>query len=228
MEELFKRALDLFPRYIGDLLSLLSGPKRFVAHRVRSGTPLESASIFLAISVAINFLLKLPFSDESPAYEILRTAAFSLVVWTMAGVVIWLAWRAVGGAGPIDRTLAIAFYLFGVLEYVMSVTALAIAGAMKTIDPPLYDAFVQAFRDGRLLQYVVERQLLERTSMQVSLGLMTVGGVAALVWIVAGWGAFRATHKLGEGRSALAFAVAGVLWLPLWALTGVIANGMAP
>jgi hypothetical protein len=172
MEELFKRALDLFPRYIGDLLSLLSGPKRFVAHRVRSGTPLESASIFLAISVAINFLLKLPFSDESPAYEILRTAAFSLVVWTMAGVVIWLAWRAVGGAGPIDRTLAIAFYLFGVLEYVMSVTALAIAGAMKTIDPPLYDAFVQAFRDGRLLQYVVERQLLERTSMQVSLGLM--------------------------------------------------------
>jgi hypothetical protein len=228
MEDLLKRAIDLLPKYIRDLLSLLSGPKHFVAHRVTARRPLEAASLFLAISVAINFLLKLPFSDDNPAYEILRTAAFSLVLWMMAGVVIWLAWRAVGGTGTIDRTLAIAFYFFGVLEYVMSLTALAIVGALRTIDPPLYDSFVKALHEGQFLQLVIDLQPLDRAGLQVAMAFVVLGIVAALTWIVAGWGGFRTAHKLGEGKSALAFVLAGIIWVPLWALTGVIANGMAP
>jgi hypothetical protein len=132
------------------------------------------------------------------------------------------------GTGTIDRTLAIAFYFFGVLEYVMSLTALAIVGALRTIDPPLYDSFVKALHEGQFLQLVIDLQPLDRAGLQVAMAFVVLGIVAALTWIVAGWGGFRTAHKLGEGKSALAFVLAGIIWVPLWALTGVIANGMAP
>jgi len=46
--------------------------------------------------------------------------------------------------------------------------------------------------------------------------------------MIAGWGSFAAAHKLHGARTALAFVVAAVLWLPVWALTGVVASAMAP
>lgn len=80
VEDLLQKAAALFPAYLRDLLALLTGPKRFVARQQADKSSLEHATLFLAISVAINFVLKLPLAQENPAWEILRTAAFSFVV----------------------------------------------------------------------------------------------------------------------------------------------------
>jgi len=228
MEDLFKKAADLFPAYVRDLIALMTGPKRFVAHQLNKRSPLEPALLFLGISVAINFLLKLPLSDENPAIQILRTAAFSLVLWTLAGGVIWIAWRIAGGAGTLVRTLAIGFYYFGVLEFVMSLTALAIVGTLKEIDPAVYEAVMKAIHEGRVLALVNNAQLLDTAGLRAALVVLTIGSIAALIWMIAGWGSFAAAHKLHGARTALAFVVAAVLWLPVWALTGVVASAMAP
>ena len=102
IEDLLQKAAALFPAYLRDLLAVLTGPKRFVARRQSERSSLEHATVFLAISVAINFVLKIPLTQENPAWEILRTAAFSFVLWLSAGVVIWIACRVVGGTGALD------------------------------------------------------------------------------------------------------------------------------
>jgi hypothetical protein len=228
MEDLLKKAADLFPAYLRDLIALITGPKRVVAHKLNKRSPLEPALLFLGISVAINFLLKLPLSEENPAIEILRTAAFSLVLWTLAGSVIWLAWRIVGGSGSLVRTLAIAYYYFGVLEFVMSLTVLAIVGALRTIDPGVYATLLKAIHEGRVLVLFTNADLADTAALRVALGIVVLGMMAALAWIVAGWGGFAAIHKLHGPRASVALVVAAVLWLPVWALTGVVAAAMAP
>jgi hypothetical protein len=45
----------------------------------------------------------------------------------------------VGGTGALDRTLAIAFYYFGVLEYIMAITALLLIGTMRAVDRATFD-----------------------------------------------------------------------------------------
>ena len=228
MEDLLKKAADLFPAYLRDLIALITGPRQFVAHKLNKRSPLEPALLFLGISVAINFLLKLPLSDENPAIEILRTAAFSLVLWTLAGGVIWIAWRIAGGAGSLVRTLAIGFYYFGVLEYLMSLTVLAIVGTLKEIDPVVYQTVLKAIHEGRVVALVNQVDLLDTTGLRLALVALGIGAIAALVWMLAGWGGFSAVHNVHGPRMVVAFVVAVALWIPVWALTGVMASAMAP
>ena len=51
----------------------------------------------------------------------------------------------------------------------MSLTALAIVGALWTIDPPLYDSFVTALHEGQFLQLVIDLQPLDRAGLQVAM-----------------------------------------------------------
>jgi hypothetical protein len=228
MNELVDRAAQLFPAYFRDLLALVNGPKRFVITRVGAKAGLEKALVFLAISVGINWLLKLPLSPVD-VISAMQAAAFSLVLWTSAGGVIWLACRAAGGTGALDRTLASSFYYFGVLEYVMSLTALSYMGALRAIDPALYREFVKALYEGRFYAFAMDTdRLLMSAGFFVSTGIVLLGAMAALLWMVAGWGGFRSVHALGRFRSTLAFAIAIVLSLPLLALIGLLANALVP
>ena len=226
IEDLLQKAAALFPAYLRDLLAVLTGPKRFVARRQSERSSLEHATVFLAISVAINFVLKIPLTQENPAWGILRTAAFSFVLWLSAGVVIWIACRVVGGTGALDRTLAIAFYYFGVLEYVMALTALLLIGTVRTIDRATFDLVSAALRTNTLLSLMTDTALAERLGMRVALLTVWVGAVVAFVWMIAGWGAFRTLHKLHRRRSAAACIVAAVLCVPLTAMIGLVASAL--
>ena len=229
MNELVDRAAQLFPAYFRDLLALLTGPKRFVAKRLIGKAGLEKALLFLAISVAINFLLKLPLSHENLLSELAQTAVFSLVLWTSAGIVTWLAFRAAGGTGTLDRSLAVSFYSFGVLEYLMSLTALSHMGALRAIDPALYEEFNTALYDGRILAFVMDvNRLMTSVGLRVSLGIVILGTIAALLWVAAGWGGLRAAHHLAKLRSTVAFVIAVILWIPVWAVIGLLANALVP
>jgi hypothetical protein len=43
VEDLLKKAADLFPAYLRDLIALITGPKQVVAHKLNKRSPLESS-----------------------------------------------------------------------------------------------------------------------------------------------------------------------------------------
>lgn len=84
-----------------------------------------------------------------------------------------------------------------------------------------------ALAKGRLLALVwAPAGPFHSLGYRLSLGIVLLGAAAALAWVFVGWGAYRSLHDLGKGRSTLAGVLAAIAWVPVWALTLLLANAL--
>ena len=227
MNALIEKGVGLFPQYFRDLIALLTGPKQFVAGRLREEGLFERSLLFLAFSYGSGFILKAPTYKGDLLVEFGAGAAFTLVQAVGFGIAIWLAWRAVGGRGTLGESLAISFYYAGVIELLATFMYVALIGTIRMGDVALYTRLLEAAHNGTIVQLFSDTdRLMASRPFQLAL-LMELPFIAAFaVWVIAGWGAYRVQHGVARLRSVIAFFVFVVFALPVAGLTFVVANGL--
>lgn len=228
MNDLIERALRLFPQYFEDLVRLVTSPKRFIARKLSQDRVFEQAFVFLGISYAFGFILGAPLQPGNLWIDFAASAAFTVIQAVGYGTAIWLAWRAVGGNGKLASDLVVTLYYTAVIGLIMTLSYFVVLGTLRMVDPGLYDGFFDAARKGTMPQFVLARSRAGLSSgvlavvVEVPVLLMLLGA-----WLIAGWGAYRASHHVARARSILAFALFVILSLPVTALTFLIANALA-
>lgn len=227
MNALVEKGLGLFPQYFRDLIALLTGPKRFVATRLREEGLFERSLLFLAFSYASGFILKAPTYPGDLAIEFGAGAAFTLAQTVAFGIAIWLAWRVVGGRGTLGDSLVISFYYAGVIELLATFMYVSFMGTVRTGDAPLYTHILESAQNGAIAQLLPEAdRMMNSRAVQVAVLLELPFLAAFAVWIIAGWGGYRVQHGVARLRSVIAFFVFVVFALPVAGLTFVVANGL--
>ena len=227
MNALIEKGVGLFPQYFRDLIALLTGPKGFVAGRLREEGLFERSLLFLAFSYGSGFILKAPTYKGDLLVEFGAGAAFTLVQAVGFGIAIWLAWRVVGGRGTLGESLAISFYYAGVIELLATFMYVALIGTIRMGDVSLYTRLLESAHNGTIVQLLSDTdRLLASRPFQLALLLELPFIAAFAVWVIAGWGAYRVQHSVTRLRSVIAFFVFVVFSLPVAGLTFVVANGL--
>lgn len=227
MNEFVEKGLRLFPQYFRDLIGLLTGPKRFVAARLKEPGLFEGSLLFLAFSYVSGFILKVPTYTGDLLAELGAGAAFTLLQAVGFGIAIWIAWRAVGGRGTLGESLVISFYYAGVIELLMTLMYVTFIGTLRTGDVSLYTLLLESAHNGTILQlFSPPDRLLGSRAFRLAL-LMEPWFIGAfVVWVIAGWGGYRAQHGVTKPRSVVAFFLSAIFAIPVAALTFVVANGL--
>jgi hypothetical protein len=226
MKDLVDRLIRLFPAYFDDLIELVTGPKRFLARRVTETNRLEKALRFLALSFVITYILKLPFLRGDLWLDIGAGVVFAFMEWFFIGAGIWLAWRIVGGTGSLRDTFVIWFHVAGIIHYIQSFTLLLTLGTLRALAPSIYDEWMAAVYSGQFLRLALDPNALHRPEARIAVALGNAGIIAAVVWVLTGWGAFRAIHDRSRSVSAFAFIVAALFCLPISIAFALLANAL--
>jgi hypothetical protein len=227
MKDLADRLIRLFPAYFDDLIGLVTGPKRFLARRVTETNSLELALRFLALSFAINYILKLPFLRGDVWLELGASVVFVFLEWFLIGTGIWLAWRILGGTASLRDTFVIWFYVAGIIHYIQSFAFLLALGTLRAMAPSIYEEMMAAVYSGQFLRLALDPNgVLQQPEVRIALALGNAGILAAVVWLLAGWGAFRSIHGRSRSTSAFAFIIAALFCLPIWLAFGLLANAL--
>ncbi len=227
MNELLEKGLGLFPAYFRDLIALTTGPKRFVAARLREKRLFEKAFIFLGMSYGFSFILKASMYQQDLWIELGTSAAFTLVQAVWYGAAIWLGWRAVGGDGNLGATLVITFYYTAVVDFIMAFMVLGLLGSIRTADPALYDEILAAARNGTIVQLASQtNRLAASVGVQVGLLILFVLAIVFAIWLIAGWGAYRSQHHVTRVRSIPAFLLFVFFCLPVSAMLFIVATAL--
>ena len=227
MSDLVNDAVKLGPAYVSDLISLVQQPKQFVARRVSADpAPIKDALIFLAISFALSWIIKISFLRSEPWLELLPDAAFVLLEVLAYGAAVSLAWRAVKGRAELQKIFVVHFYYSGVFLMLMGVWFMVLMGIMRAADPGLYADMWEAVYDGSMLTFVQERvdQISESPVAVPMASAMLFGLMALIAWVFVGWGAYRELNHLSRARSATAATIFVALSVPISAMLFFIAN----
>ena len=230
MKDLLLKFLKLIPAFFEDFFPLVTGPKRFVAKRLskRNSDALQRALTFLLVSFLISWLIEFPFNEGDIWQNIGPEGAFVLSYIVLYGGALYLAWRTVGGKGKMRNFFIIFFYYAGIIKLLMSLTFLGIMGSMRAFDPELYDVFYSTAKSGNLPAYAFEnyRKILNSPGFRLSCLATMLGFGAMIVWIIAGWGAFRKLHQVSKLQSMAAGFLFCTYSIPVVVLTFFIANGL--
>jgi hypothetical protein len=207
VKDLLERVLKQLPGYLPDLASLVTGPKTAILRWVgEAAGDLTRPLIFVAVSVAIGFLLQLPQLGKEADFATLvaSMAVFKVLALVVFAAIIHLLFRVAGGNAIFASTFSAYLYIVSPLYVVMVILDTATIGVLRAYDPVVgaaarldpYYLFADADRmrkfaaaePGLALAY----QLLNLTVLIVFLG-----------WFTACWGALRHLHAVARSRSAL-------------------------
>ena len=212
------------PRYLGELIAIFSGPKRFMAALELDAPDLLSrALLFYVMSLSIAFVFQLPF--RAPAEELwipfVVTMSVSLVSIFINTALVMLAFRMVGGSGSLQHHLILSFFVLGPFNVLISLIAAASKGIVKLRSPELLSLYDEAFEkaflplnfgdpaNARFIPLVENGATLAAT-------LFTFVAVYSftLTWMILTWGGFRHLNSVARGRSALAMLLMLLLTVP--------------
>jgi hypothetical protein len=227
-KDLLTRLLAALPNYIVDLTSIVSSPKRFVLQRaLNNESPLVDALIFLTISSVIALGLQLPFMQQN-AFEMSIQLSFSAFVIVAFGGAVCLAWRCVKGTGSIINHFVIHFYYVGVLDMIWACYFMSFMGIFRVADRHLCGEFMLAICRGEADWVIRNYDRLMASNAGIPLQFTASFFVSVmLLWIVAGWGAYRELNHLSSLRSAIAFILFVGFSIPVMAVVMSIANASA-
>jgi len=229
MKDFLEKIIRLIPGYFSDLLGLVSGPKRFVADRLsRKDLTMEGPLRFVAVSFMISWIIKAPLNRLDPIIELGADGGFVLACVVLYGGAICLAWRIVGGRAGLKQFFATNFYYAGILMLLSALFYLASMGLLRALDPGIYRELSDAVYGGGLASFVLENidRLGQSTAFRFYMVLQVIGLLSMLVWVVIGWGGYRALNKLTRLRSVVAGALFVLFCVPVAAFTFLIANAL--
>ena len=227
MKELLERVLKELPTYLPDLVGLVSRPKRTIARLIDAAAgDLTRPLVFVAVSVAIGFLLQLPQlgKEQDFATLVASMAVFKVLALIGFAAIIHGCFLAVRGTASFNATFSVYLYLVSPLYIVLVVLEIASLGVLREYDPALaaaarinpshvfdrpdeFAAFAKAM-PGHATAYLV----------------LAVARIALFVgWGIACWGAFRRVHAVPRWRSVIAWLAAFVAFVPFaWSLNYVL------
>ena len=227
MSDLLKLVFAQFPKYISNFVNLISHPKRFVRKRNKiNDEALTEALTFLAITFGLSLILTSPLRSEGVnlSQHVAARGLLIVLAVTVNAAVLRLSWKLVGGKAHFLKVLIPFCYFYAVGNLFLDVTHLLALGVAKFWDPEFYKLIVEHFRKKSFLQsseaeaYVTgllgDAQSGHFTKALVFITFVIIsqsGWVAFLVWMMAGWGAFREVTGLSKERSL----AAGVIFLVL-------------
>jgi hypothetical protein len=225
MKDLLEKLIGLIPAFFNDLLPLISSPKRYIAEQLSQDEKLiERALLFFGMCFSIGWLLKVPFSRADPLVELGTDASFVLLNVIGYGIVLYLAWRIVGGRGEKHKFFATTFYYAGVMQLLSSIVFLSMMGTIRATDPTFYKEMLDATYAGNFASFMMMRQ--ERLAANPVIWVALAGYAGMLTWVVAGWGAYRKLNQVSRLRSCVAGVVFFIFAVPVAMLMFVIGNAL--
>lgn len=232
MTELITRVLKYIPKYIIDLVSLLSGPKRFVAIRNSGKTQdLVSALIFGGISLSILYLTqsqsRLMLREEFNWLALINFGVMELITLILMAAVLRFAWYTVGGRGPFVRFFVIYCYFAPITIMISEPFALAAIGYIRLFDIEHYNVLlsIAESRDPfgvEFKEYIRKGIETRSTSFIISIILNILGIIASITWMLIGWGAYRSISNVSRIRSVMALIVSAILGYVVSLLLGLM------
>lgn len=218
MKELLEKVLRHIPRDLIDLGAVLSGPKRFVAQRLRQPDEAFVGSLtFLGLSCAVTAVATASLlQPNATTLEVFaQFALLALLAVSLDAVALRIAWRIVGGTARVSELFTVYAYYSGAVLVLIALIRLAANGVFKLGDPETYDAFTEAW----FVKSAPFPDVLASKAFVAYLCVWLVGHIGVAAWILIGWGAYRNLNGLSKRRSAIAL----LLMAPLTAVGTAIA-----
>jgi hypothetical protein len=218
-------ALHAVSGYLGDLLQLVSGPKRFLIDRTSRETCTADAVTFgfVTYGLANAVMLTLPRGTFAVT-ELL----FDLGQLIIAGLATYAAWRIVGASVPIHPFLAIHVYIASVIRAAVAVTTLSLLGTLSLGDPQFLRDTIELVNSGEIIGRMIADpdQFLEQRAWIAASVLVGVAVGAMVLWFVIAWGAYRHLTGASRLRSVFALVLFGALCVPLTIIGALVANAL--
>ena len=229
MKEVMESALRYGPRYLEDLLSLVTRPKQWLLALLEQNDALNQAIVFFVISLGLPLLFGLPFPSQEVDiwFLISKHVTFHLFAAISLALIFFLSFAAVGGRARPSRFLIVTFYISGVGFLIWAMLAASAKGVVLGTTPQLYPVFIE-FANDTILPITRHdyanpdtfSPLLEGGTLAPLVALLIVYLIHVLnfIWLVACWGAFRSICKVSRVRSFGAFFLTQILGAVLWFL----------
>jgi hypothetical protein len=216
MKDLLEKILGYLPSYLGDLVQLVTRPKRFIAERNtgRKGDLLKALT-FLGISLSVCFILQAPLLLEKDFWtDAGSNGIVFLIATTVLSGVLHIAWKVVGVKLDFQRILITLSYYSAVIALCLVVTSLCQLGILRIFDPRLYNLLLQT---GGTVDWraFFQAEPLSSAPFVFSLILLFTGFTATLIWAIVGWGAYRELGQTTKIRSIEALFLTALLSLPV-------------
>ncbi len=214
--DILARLLKYIPIYLEELLTLIRGPKSFMASKNREHLDknLRDALLFLGLTIVIVSLLIIAPVVENNAV-ILKSASF-LILTALAVVlfslVLHLSWRIVGGKASLKSFMIIYAYYSGATTLFIAIFIAVNRGIIKFFSPESYKILVNADL-AKIFEIIAELQY--DTWVIVGGYVFITGYVIVSVWNFIGWGAYRQLNNLSKWKSFSAFFLAGLFSIPI-------------
>lgn len=208
MKDLLERVLKQLPTYLPDLVSLVTGPKTAILRWIgKTKGDLTRPLIFVAVSVAIGFLLQLPQLGKEHDFTTLvaSMAVFKVLALVLFAGIIHLLFLAVGGRTSFAATFSAYLYIVSPLYLVLVILETATLGVLRAYDPAVSAA--ARLDPGQLFSDPERMRTFATAAPGLALAYSVLNYAAIIValgWFIACWGALRHLHAVARWRSTLA------------------------
>jgi hypothetical protein len=208
VKELLEPVLKQLPSYLPDLVSLVTGPKTAIQRWIgKTKGDLARPLVFVAVSVAIGFLLQLPQLGGERDFTTLvaSMAVFKVLALLLFAAIIHLLFLAAGGRARFAATFSAYLYFVSPLYLVLVILDTAALGVLRAYDPAAGAAARlepgQLFADSERMRTFATAA----PGLALAYGLLNYTAIIAVLgWFIACWGALRHLHAVARWRSALA------------------------
>lgn len=206
--------------FFKDFFALVSGPRRFVAERSAAATlTIGRALGFLAATTLIKWAIPDPFHFQTSVINDIATdITFVFAVLIVYWLVLFLAWRSVGGTATLPYYLPIHLYFSAISLLLFHAVLSTWLGVLHTSDQKLYGDIMHLFREGSALPFVLSAEFRQDAYKSPGIRFVAVagifGGSLIITWFIASWGAYRVLNGVSRLRSVIAafvFLMVGVL-----------------
>lgn len=212
------------PRFLSDFTNFVAGPKHFLRElELGASDALPRALTFYVLSVAVTFLLELPFLESTN--ELWKVFAVTVVLFTIGSVLIAAMFRTafaiVRGKGSLRDHLIVTLYFSGPYYVLCALTAATAKGIVRSNAShlfPLFKEFMDAsLSPGWSLETERFAALFVSGPALIAIALSyLLYFVLSPAYFIACWGALRHINGIGRLRSTLAFIATLVLSVPLY------------
>jgi hypothetical protein len=220
-------------RYPMDVASLIRAPRRFLKRRSGAHTTDRVAAfVFFVMSVLVSDAsLTGVYRPRESVPEFLFSGLILAGTGTLGiSALLWIAWRAVGARRHYPALFVVLLYQVGVTHLlIMGAAALAFLVIELHSFNILTIAMTGALQAGESFDSVLATLVRTLTSavdhrtMQVFTTICAMGAVAATVFLLRSWGAYRDAFDVSRTRSGIAC----VLLLTMAGLVSSLASWIA-
>ena len=207
-KDLLENVFNQLSSYLPDVASLVTRPKTAILRWIEETKGnLARPLIFVAISVAIGFLLQLPQLGKDHDFTTLvaSMAVFKVLALVLFAGIIHLLFRVIGGRASFAATFSAYLYIVSPLYLALVILETATLGVLRAYDPAVGAA--ARLNPGQLFADAERMQAFAAAAPGLALAYSLLNYATVIVvfgWATACWGAIRHLHGVARWRSALA------------------------